>query len=107
MKSNLSFERDLARLFADWGIPCITIGSGTLVPREYAAPAIRKIYSHNYILLGYDAFTVFHPGTRQPHLSYSASYSEKRPRALEEALESTKDDPSEVTHYEFVFRRGA
>jgi hypothetical protein len=94
---------DTAQIYKDWGIPFVIIGSGKLIAREYAVQLLEKIFQNGYYFLGYDAFTLFPNGTRQPHIEFSASYSKNRQLTLAEAIESIKEDSKEVSHYEFVF----
>ena len=85
-----------SELYEDWGLPYIIIGSGVLIAREQALKG--------FYFLGYDAFTVFPDGTRQPHMEFNASFSRERQITFMEAIETINEDPSEVTHYEFYFR---
>jgi hypothetical protein len=95
---------NVAQLYNEWGIPFIRIGSGCLVSRENAVLLIERLYQDGYCFLGYDAFTVLANGSRQPHLEFSASYSAKNQPTLSQAIESLIDDPSNVSHYEFIFK---
>ncbi|MCZ4252352.1 hypothetical protein NQU96_08470 [Pseudoalteromonas elyakovii] len=93
-----------SELYEDWGLPYIIIGSGVLIAREQALRVIELLYEKGFYFLGYDAFTVFPDGTRQPHMEFNASFSRERQITFMEAIETINEDPSEVTHYEFYFR---
>lgn len=94
---------DTAQMYREWRVPYIEVGSGKLVARAHAPRVIELIYRDGYEFLGYDPFTVFPDGLRQPHMDFSASFSSERQPTLEKALESMNDDPAEISHYEFVF----
>ncbi|WP_444918305.1 hypothetical protein [Microbulbifer sp. JMSA003] len=98
---------DREEVYKSWGLPSIKIGSGDLIAREHAAKALELIYENQYYFLGYDAFTVFPNGKRQPHMEFGASFRKERQPSLIEAINLLKLDPKEITHYEFVFEQHA
>ncbi len=96
-----------SEFYEDWGLPFIIIGSGVLIARDQAVRVIELLYEKGFYFLGYDAFTVFPDGTRQPHMEFSASFSREKQKTLLEAIETINEDPLEITHYEFYFRSQA
>lgn len=96
-----------AELFQNWRIPFAVFGRECVIERANAVGVIKQIYGHGYIFFGYDAFAVFPDGERQPITDFCASFSIKNPPSLDEALNSLKEDPLQVTHYVFVFKPSA
>ncbi len=96
-----------AELFQNWRIPFVMFGRECVVPRASAVDVIKQIYGNGYIFLGYDAFIVFPDGKRQPVNEFCASFSIKNPPSIDEAIDSLKEDPSQVTSYVFYFKPSA
>ncbi len=93
-----------AELFQNWRIPFVMFGRECVVARANAVDVITQIYGHGFILLGYDAFTVFPDGKRQPITDFCASFAVENQPSINTAIDSLKNDPSQVTHYVFVFK---
>lgn len=96
-----------AELFQNWHIPFVVFGRECVVARANAVDVIKQIYGHGFILLGYDAFTVFPDGKRQPITDFFASFSVENLPSVNAAIDSVKNDPLQVTHYVFVFKPSA
>lgn len=96
-----------AELFQNWRIPFVEFGRECVVARANAVDVIKQIYGHGFIFLGYDAFTVFPDGKRQPITDFCASFSFENQPSVNAAIDSVKNDPLQVTHYVFVFKPSA
>ena len=96
-----------AQLYQNWLIPFTVFGQECVVARVDAIDVIKQAYDHGFIFLGYDAFTVFSDGKRQPVNEFCASFSIKNQPSIDEAIDSLKEDPSQVTSYVFYFKPSA
>lgn len=96
-----------AELFQNWCIPFVMFGRECVVPRASAVDVIKQIYGNGYIFLGYDAFTVFPDGKRQPITEFCAAFSAENQPSINAAKDALKNDPLQVTHYVFVFKPSA
>ncbi|WP_417760725.1 hypothetical protein [Shewanella sp.] len=94
---------NVAQIYKKWDIPFILIGSGKVVPRSYAIRVIENIINDGFVLLGYDAFAVLADGKRCPVIDSDASFSRAHQPSAQDIGNSIKDDPPEISHYEFVF----
>ena len=90
-------------IFIAWGIPVLPCTSITLVPREHAADCVRRILQERYKLHGYEGFTYFSTGQFQPHLEWSASWSDSSRPPLAEIIVQLSEPPPEITHFNFAF----
>ena len=95
------------QLYQNWHIPFVPLGRECGIARDNAAEVITRIYSDGLIFLGYDAFTVFPDGNRQPRTDFCASFSANNQPSLDEAINSLIEDPLQVTHYVFYFKFSA
>lgn len=93
-----------AELLQSWRIPFVIFGRECVVARANAVDVIKQIYGNGFIFLGYDAFTVFKDGKRQPITEFCASFSVENQLSVNAAIDSLKNDPLQVTHYVFVFK---
>ncbi len=96
-----------AEIFQNWHLQFVAFGRECLVARADAVDVIKQIYGHGFIFLGYDAFTIFPDGKRQPITDFCASFSIENQPSVNAAIDSLKNDPSQVTHYVFVFKPSA
>ena len=96
-----------AELFHNWRIPFVMFGRECVVARASAVDVIKQIYGNGYIFLGYDAFSVFPDGKRQPITEFCASFSAENQPCINSAIDSLTNDPLQVTHYVFVFKLSA
>lgn len=96
-----------AQLYQNWLIPFTVFGQECVVARVDAIDVIKQAYDHGFIFLGYDAFTVFPDGKRQPITEFCASFSAENQPSINAASDSLKNDPLQVTHYVFVFKSSA
>ena len=55
-----------AELFQNWHMPFVLFGQECVVARAYVMDVLKQIYRNGFIFLGFDAFTVFPDGKRQP-----------------------------------------
>jgi hypothetical protein len=99
--------KDRRELLQEWSLPHVQRHGVTLVARADAEACLRRVFSEGCDFFGYDAFTVFEDGGIQPHSDFSPSWSGGKCPPLEEVLATLTGHPGGVTHYEFVFRRGA
>ena len=96
-----------AELFHNWRIPFVMFGRECVVARASAVDVIKQIYGNGYIFLGYDAFSVFPDGKRQPITEFCASFSAENQPSINSAIDSLTNDPLQVTQYVFVFKLSA
>ena len=97
---------DRQDLLEEFEFPYVKRGGVTLVAREDAAACVALIYRHEWQFLGYDSFTVTSEFI-QPHLEWSPDWSRSGAPHMQSVLAELASHPSEVTHYEFVFKRAA
>ena len=95
---------DRREILEQWKFPFTQHYGVTLVSRQNAADCLTKIYQESCDFFGYDSFTLSTDNRIQPHLEWSPSWSNGERPSLSEVLEQIRKHPSEVTHYEFVFR---
>ena len=97
---------DRRELLEEFGFPHWQRFGVTLVAREDAAACVALVFRHGWRFLGYDSFTVTSEFI-QPHLEWSPDWSRTGAPCMKSILAELTAHPSEVTHYEFVFKRAA
>ncbi len=93
-------------LLEQWNFPFLQRGGVTLVARSDAPACIALIYTNHCQFFGYDAFTVTEEWI-QPHLDWSPSWAGAEAPSSSGLLSQLRSHPSEVTHYEFMFKSAA
>jgi len=97
---------DWRELLEQWNFPHLQRGGVTLVARSDAPACIKLIYANQCLFAGYDSFTVT-PEWIQPHMEWSPSWKCSEAPIPDDLLSELKAHPSEITHYEFVFKSAA
>ena len=97
---------DRRELLEEFDFTHLQRGGVTLVARQDAATCVALIYRQGWHFLGYDSFTVTSEFI-QPHMEWSPDWSRTGAPDMQSVLDELADHPSEVTHYEFVFKRAA
>ena len=91
-------------LLIRWGIPHLAVSGVTLVPRSESDACVRRIFAEQCSFYGYEGFTLFPDGKYQPHMEWSASWSDTNVPPESEVIAQLHEAPADVTHYEFVFQ---
>lgn len=104
MSVNMSREPE-HHWYALWNFPYVLVGREALIARSDCEAVVRQIFEGSFAFYGYDGFTYFADGTRQPHMEWSASWSAATTPSYVEVVGQLDEAPAEVTHYQFVFQR--